>query len=277
MCNEKTQNFTIRLSILGVIILLIGLFTPAGINVQDETLGLSILPGFIIILGSSHTYIYGPCLPQFLALVNAIFLTLIILICGLKIISTSLKFKRGEIDFQLYRQISLNNAFILIFSAVFWMMLVSISFYLYGLNYWEFFLVSFGIIAPFITAILIIIEFFINRSKVAREKRKGRKFFFWISSLGAFIPMIYSWLIMMPASGTGVTVLITAYLLIASLVTFIGIFSTYINLKRGSNILIAALILGIFNLTLLSTIIPARNKHQEQLEQSSSVDFNEST
>lgn len=275
MSNGKTQNYTTSFSIIGAIILLIGIFTPAGINVQNEALGLSILPGFIIKLGS--TYAYPPVLPQFLALVNAIFLTLIILICGLKIISSSLKFKRGKIEFYLYRQISLNNAFILILSAVFWLMLVSISFYLYGLNYWGLFMVSSGIIAPFITAILIFIEFFINRSKVAREKRKGRRFFLWFSSLGAFIPMIYSWLIMMPAAGTPVTLLITAYLLITTLVTFIGIFSTYKNLKRGSNILIAALILGIFNLTLLSTIIPARNEHQEQLEQSSSVDHNETS
>ncbi|MHA1191613.1 MAG: hypothetical protein ACTSP9_04875 [Promethearchaeota archaeon] len=277
MSNGKTPNYMTSFSIVGAIILLIGLFTPAGINIQDGALGLSILPGFFIMNMHYSNYTYPPVLPQFLALVNAIFLTLLILICGLKVISSSLKLKRGKIDFQLYRQISLNNAFILILSAVFWLVLVSFSFFLYGLNYWELFMVSFGIIAPFITAILIIIEFFINRSKVTREKRKGRSFFLWFSSLGAFIIMTYSWYLFMPAGGTIATVLITLYLLITTLITFIGIFSTYNNPKRGSNILIAALILGIFNLTLLSTIILARKQHQEQLEQSSSADLNEST
>ena len=262
-------NYISNLSLIGAIILLIGLFTPAGFVIHNDILLLVMLPGFFFGFGSDWTSYFPSVLPQFLAFINAIFLFLIMLICCIIIISTSIKFKHGKIDFQHYRKISLNNAFILTIDAIFWILLYMVSFYLRGVNFWGTFIPGFGIIGPFIITILILIEFFINVDKVAQENREY-KYYLPLSSFGGFLYVVITWPLFAStvSAGTVSSLFITSYGLIVALIIFIGIFSIYTNLRKGYIILIIALIMSLFYMPLLSTIIPARKEYQKKQDQS---------
>lgn len=253
------------LSILGATILLLGLFSPAAISYSrnpSRFILINNLLAFILYGMSIHGDIDQDINSHFghpITFVNGIFLFIVMFVCCISIYLTSLKFRLGKMDFQKYRMVSLNNAFLLIAASFFWLLLMSVDFDLAGENFWRLYFISFGIMAPFITATLIFVEFLINRSKLEQKKRTYR-YNLPFTSMGIFLVLLETWAIMYSPTMNVFLGLLVVYLLLVALLIFIGVLTVYSNPKKAYYILIVALVLSGFMLILLSTIIPIRNE-----------------
>ena len=192
-----------------------------------------------------------------LGFVSGIFLFFVMAACCTSIFLTSLKFRRGGMDFQKYRMVSLNNAFILIADSFLWLLLITMDFDHYGENFWSLFYISFGIIAPFITVTLICIEFLINRSKL---KQKTYRYMLPFGSMGGLLVLMVALSIAYSQMMDVTLVLLVLYLLFVALFIFIGVFTAYSSLRGGYYILIVALIMSGFMVILLPTILLIRKE-----------------